>query len=271
MFKSDSVGGAFSAFIMLSAIVLASSRVATSSAAPFFMNYGPHMGTSVTFVDVTESNNEEGALSVPLFGPPIVSGNSMDFNPIGFDATSLGGGGAPDTTAGDLLFMIEAKPGNAIKNIKFSEFGDTTLAGVGTDSTFTAVTMAGSINIHEVDFIGINVISFPFSMSFSPSDGTFQLQTDGSGFKQWMGMVLVDVQQQLVSRPINFVLGATKVSVNLTNVLTAMSETATTAVIAKKDSDFTIEVNIPEPGTAILLALVLAAGAISRGRGAIRR
>lgn len=254
----------FSVLACLAALVMLS-LPATTLAAPFLMNYGSHMGASVTFVDVTESNNEEGPLSEALFGAPIVSGNSMDFNPVGFDAASANGINSPDVTNGELMFMVQAKPGNAVQTIKFSEIGDTTLVGTGNDATFTAVNMGGSINIHEVDGGGINAISFPFTMSFTPSGGTFGLASDGPGFTQWMGMVLVDVQQELVNRSVNFTLGATKISVNLSNILTAMSQTGTSAIISKKDAGLIVEVNgpiIPEPGSALIAVMAITLGAI---------
>ena len=233
------------------AVSLFFSRPATVLSAQFTMNYGSHMGTSVTFVNVTEEN-DEFTPAAALFGPPIVSGNSMDFNPINFAAASTNGVGPPDMTDGQLLFRIEAKPGNAVQNIKFSEIGDSTLAGIGTDTTFTSVVMSGTINIHEVDGVGINVITFPFNMTFTPSNGNFFLATDGAGFQQWMGMAFVDVQQQLTNRGMFFSLGATEVSVNLNNLLTAFSETGTSSVISKKDLGLTVEVNIPEPGGMLL-------------------
>jgi len=238
---------------------------ATSWAAQFTMNYGSTMGTSVTFVDVTESNDEFSPAAA-LFGAPIVSANSMDFNPVNFTASSTNGSGPPDMTDGQLMFRVEAKPGNAIQNIKFSEIGDTTLAGIGTNTTFTSVVMSGTMNVHEVDGAGINVISFPFSMAFTPSDGDYFLGTDGAGFRDWMGMVLVDVQQELIDRQVNFTLGATEVSANLNNLLTAFSEDGTSSVIGKKDFGLRVEVNIPEPSALILAGLAVLGWSVCQRR-----
>src|SRR5688500_2891128 len=64
-------------------LILASvPRVATAAQ----INYGSHMGTHVTYVNVTEDTGASEPL--PLFGAPTVTGNSMDFNPVGFDAAS---------------------------------------------------------------------------------------------------------------------------------------------------------------------------------------
>ena len=51
------------------------------------IDYGTHVGDQVNYVDVRE---DSGAL--PLFGTPHVTGDSLDFNPLGFDASSANGG-----------------------------------------------------------------------------------------------------------------------------------------------------------------------------------
>src|SRR5688500_6971597 len=66
------------------------------------INYGSHMGTHVTYVNVTEDSGEDEPL--PLFGAPTVTGNSIDFNPVGFDAASSDGGS--DITDSNLVFMV---------------------------------------------------------------------------------------------------------------------------------------------------------------------
>src|SRR5687767_9514421 len=70
------------------------------------INYGSHMGTNVTYVNVTEDTDGH---PLPLFGPPTVTGNSIDFNPVGFEASSTGA--ASEQRVGNLQFMLTAKPG----------------------------------------------------------------------------------------------------------------------------------------------------------------
>ncbi len=113
------------------------------------INYGTHMGTHVTYVNVTEDSGADEPL--PLFGAPTVTGNSIDFNPVGFDAGSAGGGS--DITDSNLVFMVTAKSGSRISELVFSEAGDTTLAGTvpaGSMSTATAVFATGVLDIQEV-------------------------------------------------------------------------------------------------------------------------
>jgi hypothetical protein len=248
--------------------------------------YGDFMGNTVSYLMVTEEANSANDMA-PLFGPPTVlqnpypalpctvatctlPGDTLDFNPVGFSANSMGG--TPDITDGQLTFMVIAKPGQAIKNIQIKEFGDTTLAGVvpvNSMLTSTAVRMPTFIDIVEVDGVGINPIklnatSVPAIVAmFTPSDGDFFLGIDGNGgptfTTQWTGELFVDLQAVLVNRGISFERGITKISVSLDNTLIATSEANTQAVIAKKDF-FIITTNIPEP-TSFGLAMLAAVGA----------
>ncbi len=224
------------------------------------INYGTHMGTHVTYVNVTEDSGADEPL--PLFGAPTVTGNSIDFNPVGFDASSSNGGA--DITNSNLVFMVTAKSGSRIQSIQFNEAGDTTLAGnvaPGSMGTASAVFASGVVDIHEVDFQGINHISVPFSMSFTPSGGTYFLGTDGGGGPiyntPWTGSVTIPIEQILIAN--GFAItpgavdpdsGATKISVDLDNVLVAVSQQGTSALIDKKDfGGISIRVNVPgEPG-----------------------
>jgi hypothetical protein len=224
------------------------------------INYGSFMGDHVTYVNVTEDSGADEPL--PLFGAPTVTGDSIDFNPVGFDATSANGGS--DITDSNLVFMVTAKSGSRIQSLTFSESGDTTLAGnvtPGSMGTASAVFASGVLDIHEVNFMGINHISVPFALTFSPSGGTYFLGTDGGGgpiFQtQWNGSVTIPVEDILIANGIPIPPGvidpdggATKISIDLDNVLVAVSEPGTSATIGKRDfGGIVIRVNVPtEPG-----------------------
>jgi hypothetical protein len=236
------------------------------------INYGDFMGNTVTYVDVTEDSNSGD--TPPLFGPPTVSGDSLDFDPVGFDANATGAGGV-DVTDGNLNFMVVAKPGFGIENLSLSEAGDTTLAGFGGLGTFTAVTADGVLNISMVDGVGINVISVPFALTFVPSGGTFDLASDGGGgplfHTFWSGGVVIDIDSILLANNISFNRGASKISVNLDNTLTALSEDGTFSLIAKKDfGGLSITTNIPEPTTFALVGLAVLGLAAARRPGSRR-
>lgn len=251
------------AILGLIALVPATSTFAAA------INYGNHVGTHVTYVDVTEASNDP----LPLFGPPTVTGNSIDFNPIGFAATSANGGS--DLTEGNLSFMVVAKPGSGVEGIALAEAGDTTLAGnvaLGSMGTSSAVFASGVLDIHEVDNAPINHISVPFSLTFSPSGGTFFLGTDGGGGPffntQWTGSVSIPVSAILLANGFNAGQLATKVSVNLDNTLAAVSETGTTAAIAKKDfGGLTVRADIiPEPASLAVASVAMAALSLRKRR-----
>jgi hypothetical protein len=253
------------------------------------INYGDFVGSTVTYRMVTE---DSGTDTVPpcMYCAPSVGGNTLNFNPVGFDASSSNGSVA-DVTDGQLLFMIESnnKLTQAIQNFRISETGDTTLSGnvpVGNDDTATSVQITPVVEIVEVDGVALPAPITLTKMSMpplpvlddvftqlpanTPSDGQWELGTDGNGgpifFTQWHGSVFVDVHDALVKSGTPFVRGATKVTVNIDNALAAVSQTGTSATIAKKDF-ITITTNVPEPATLSLIMLAIAGGMLSRRRG----
>jgi hypothetical protein len=224
------------------------------------ISYGSFTGTTVDYNNVTEDTTTGDSL--PLFGMPVVSANSIDFNPVGFDAETSGAGGSDDTGA-RLTFTIDAHAGSAISNINFSEAGDTTLSGAGTDATSTKVTANGTLTVSEVDGAAITPIVQPIALTFTPSGGDYGLSSDGGGLPifhtQWTGSLAVNVAQILTTAGVPFTFGATNVSVDLVNTLEARSQSGTSALINKNDfGGISITVNIPEPASGMLLALGLA-------------
>jgi hypothetical protein len=223
----------------------------------------------VDYIDVTEDSTTGDA--VPLFGSPIVTGNSIDFNPVGFDAGASGAGGS-DSTGSRLTFMVQSHPGHAVSQINLSESGDTTLSGSGTDLTSTDVTASGTITIHQVDGSAIMPIVRPIAVLFTPSGGDYGLASDAGGLPifhtSWSGSRSINIAQILMSEGVPFTFGATTVALDLTNTLTATSQAGTTAVINKQDfGGVSITVVVPEPASFILAALGFL---VSMGRRGVR-
>ena len=82
---------------------------------------------------------------------------------------------------------------------------------------------------------------------------------------QWTGSVTLDIDAILLA---NAITGrATKISIDLDNTLTAVSQTETTALIGKKDfGGVAITTHVPEPSTLALCGVALAALALRRRR-----
>jgi hypothetical protein len=196
--------------------------------------YGDRTGDHVIYLEVTEDTAD----GVPLVGPPIVSGNSMDFNPVGFDASAVGAG-ASGTTVGDLSFTMVAKPGRRLDMLVVNSAGATTLAGSdGSPDTQTQVTAGGMLRISEVDFGSIPPIDVNFSLTFNPSGGTYHLNADGGGgpafFTQWNGSVTINLEQILLANAITAE-GVTRMSIDMNNSLLAGSRVDTSAQIGVLD------------------------------------
>ena len=223
--------------------------------------YGNYSGASVNFLQVTEDANSPGDFP-PLFGAPTVSGNSMSFSPVGFNANAAGAAGS-DVTDGQLSFGIQAKTNYVIPSIQLSEAGDTTIVGFGTDATLTKVVGYVFVTILEVDGTPINAVGDGAYMTFTPHAGEYRLGTHGGGgpfyTTAWSGGLTLNINQILVDNGVSFIDGATLVQINLDNTLLATSENGTQSFIAKKAVGgvaFVIETEpIPEPSSA-LLALV---------------
>ena len=185
----------------------------------------------VSFLDVTETSGFGDP--VPLFGPPTISGNGLNFFPLTFSATVAGGG--VEQTGSQLQTTLAATGGGVIATIAIDEFGDVDLSGVGTAATGTFVSMAGAVTVLETTSGPIAPIVVPFAGTFTPSD---LLSLPGDlGVTLWSGSVQVDVG--------SVVPNATRATLSFDNDLVAASEIGTTALVQKKTAR--IAVTTAEP------------------------
>ncbi|HSR87882.1 MAG TPA: hypothetical protein VLL07_02920, partial [Pontiella sp.] len=236
-------------FIML---WLASNMPAVASIST---NYGNFEAATVWYSQVTESTDHG------WYGSPTITGDTLNFSPMGIKAESSGG--APEmVNHAQLGFDVRAKAGHYIGAFNFSEGGDFSMGGLGTDATYVDVAANFVIQIYEVDGVAINTITENFSMHFAPNaDGRFELITDGgtpSFFAPyqgvWNGSIYINLSDILTGNSVSYVNGATYANVYLDNILAAGSEPGTSALINAKfqnNLSITSEV-IPEPSSLIL-------------------
>ena len=200
---------------------------ATSRASLFFMNYGSFPGSTVMYTNVSESSDTD---AMALFGSPTVSGDSIDFTPIEFAATSLLHVPPVDHTDGHLTFGVMANTNKSIQNISFDEGGGLTVGGFGTDATFVDVSAFGNIDVFEVDGQGISKLTIPIWLTFSfgnngtSDNGTWTLDSQGFVNDAWTGGQAIDIAGYLHTHGYPNANGATKIEVALDNKLYAQSE-----------------------------------------------
>lgn len=225
----------------MAALALATMLASPALAAP--INYGDFSGISVDYLQVTENSITD---PVPLFGAPAVVGDSLVFTPLGFGATSTGGG--IDVTDGLVTTVVMATGGAPIVEVKLHEFGDYTLFGAGTAATQTAVATPTFLTILQVDNVDITPLNVNANAVMTPSGGTFNLVSDAGIGILWEGNLSFDVPAILAANSISG--NATKAILTLNNTLIAASQAGSTAFIQKKG--VIISVLVPEPSTVAM-------------------
>jgi hypothetical protein len=199
---------------------------------------------------------------------PTIAGDTLEFTPTKFAATAAGMG-ASDSTIGTLSFTLVALSGSRIATIALSDIGTTEMVGnvpMASVDTATSVSAAGTISIDEIDFGSIVPLLVPFSLTMVPSGGTHQLGWDGSGGPSYSspfsGSVTLDIAAMLLANAIPFTFGATKVAVNVDNVLHAASQPGTLASIGTHGftvltTTIPVRQEVPEPSIVLLVSLGL--------------
>jgi hypothetical protein len=216
------------------------------------ISYGDFVGSTVTFLDVTEDSGTD-PLPPALYGPPTLAGDSLSFAPVSFNAFSPLGVPVLDITDGLLTTTILSAPGYGIAGIRVDEAGDYTLVGWGTADTKVSVSAPIFLTILEVNGVGISPIFRSGDVVYSPNaNGDFNLIDDPGVGVIWEGSGFIDVAAILAGAGINGC--ATKVELSVNNVLVAASEDRSIAYIAKKQFGITV-IPIPEPSCLTLLGI----------------
>jgi PEP-CTERM motif len=210
-------------------------------------------GASVWFTNISEGSPTGDPL--PLYNQPFASGDQLVFAPTAaFSATSTSGGPA-NQTDGKLNVIIESKPGAFIDVLDFEEVGLTILNAPFGGDAFTSVLAFAEIKILEINDAAVVSPATTHFMSFAP-DSSFLHSADATGpsfATAWTGLLSVTLPEMV-----------TKLLVTVDNHLYAASVgVGTGALIDKKTfsisvtPDGSVDPNIPEPSTLVLLALSL--------------
>jgi hypothetical protein len=214
--------------------------------------HGNFFGTNYDYLGVQETSTFGDP--EPLFGAPIIVGDSLFFSPTTFSASAAGAGGF-DQTGAQLQSTIKSSGLAIIDQILIDEFGEVDLSGVGTAATGAFISMSGVVTVVQTTGGPCVGCQIPFVGIFSPGD-LYGLPGD-LGQTLFQGSVFVDVGAVYPN--------ATEVFLSFDNDMFVSSEAGTTAIMEKKPT--IIVTVIPEPGTfALLGAGVLGLALRARGR-----
>lgn len=235
--------------------------VTTADAAT--MNWGDKTtpASDVTFLQVTEDNDEASTIFAPIATGPTVSGNHLLFNPVNFQSQASNGADLIDST---LTTTVKAKPGASIDSIRIDEFGDYTLGGLNGFDALASVGAAFFWRVTEVNGAPIALPAQIASMTFS-GGGEYERPTNDGTAIPWTGNVVLDVAAYLLSQ--NIVGDATAVTLRFDNTLMTAADQFSNAFIKKKGVDITVTPGdpvIPEPTSAALMALAALACGLRR-------
>ncbi len=229
----------------------------------------------VMYLNVEENNAETTSLYAPEpgVGSPTVIGNSIMFDPQGFQSSSSGN--SANTLDSQMSTTIMAKQGLAVESISISELGDYTLSGLTGGAATASVGAAFFWTIEEINGIAnpqaTQTQSMVFSTGSGPNGGMYARPGDDGTASIWTGSVFLDVRDWLNDNGFEDDF-ATKVRLTFDNSLSTAADEVSSAFIKKKEIGGSVIVTvdtsrIPEPSTLMLAGLAVAGLAFSRRRG----
>ena len=241
------------------ALLLATAAVTDAAT----MNWGDKTTptSDVTFLQVTEDNDEPSTVFAPIATGPTVSGNQLIFHPVNFQSQANNGADLIDST---LTTTIKAKPGATIDSIDIHEFGDYTLGGLSGYDALASVGAAFFWRVTEVNGAAVSLPTQIASAAFT-GGGLYERPTNDGTAVPWSGNVVLDVAAYLLAQGITG--DATAVSLRFDNTLQTAADQFSNAFIKKKGVDITVtpgDPTIPEPTSAALVALAAVACGLRR-------
>jgi len=217
------------------------------------ISLGDFAGTTVVFQNVVA---DDGV----LFGPAVLSGDSLEFEP---RLTSASSGGGSQMTLGTLTLGVSAQPGFVIDGISASESGLYSLLGSGTSATDVLAAILLEVTVDEVDGNPIAPVSWNVNASVS-----FNLLANPGLDDPWSMGVSASVMNGLILNSVPFSFGATHVLITVPNTLSTESESNSSASIGKDTVRISATTSpiaaVPEPGTAGLWILGIGVTAVYR-------
>lgn len=252
--------------LSIAIMLVASIGFFANQANAFVMNYGDFPGATVTYLQVTESNDDV----VAYFGSPDVIGDTLDFDPINFGASSSGAQGA-QAKDGQLNFTVMGLGQNGITTLRIQEAGDFTITALPGQTAVASVAATVNISITHANGVplpapcvsnGRRLVFTPTGSGGSPVGGSYASPLDNGTAVPFAGLLDIDIAALLASCGQAGL--ATKVEIALDNALTANSAGGGAAIIKKKDFGG-VTITIPEPASmASFAAMFVAAFALRR-------
>jgi len=230
------------------ALLVWGSAAAWASAAA--INYGNVATPKFDFLAIAESS---GTDALPLYGAPTGFDSGIDFDPTTFIASSSAG--VSDLTDGQLNFTISGKPTGSggvwgFTSLSITESGNYSLTGSGTSATAVYGGASMFVTVREIDGVAVT----PFTLDVNSSLSRNLVANPGAG-QPWNVVLFLDLGPSL---PANA--AVTKAEVVVDNSLVAISQSQSSASIAKTDFGLSIPTpvntgEIPEPLSGALAGI----------------
>jgi len=210
--------------------------------------WGDIDGKDVTFVDLTEDNDEFTSLYAPLpgTGSPFVDSNSLLLSPSQLGFSSLSSDGSADVIDSTLSTIIRAKSCSSLESINIFEHGDFSLSGSNRGSANVVVAGAFFWTILEVDFVPVSFASQATNLLLStgagPNGGQYSRPGDDGTGVNWNGQANIDLAGFLDFFGISG--KATEVRLTFDNTLLTSAEENSEASVKTEFIDINVEVGV---------------------------
>lgn len=250
------------------AVALLAALSLASTAQAVYTQYVPPppgglVGPNITYLTVAEDTMRiPGPDPAQLFGPPTLSGNVLDFNPIGYDASAANGGS--EMTRSLLQSTIQTNtPADSIGQLIIKEKGGYMMMGGSPLNSVNTNLDIGMITILAVNGVplGSPINVLPTTTYSNIGSGLVTTGPFGNGMTinevgpssagMWFATANFNVAGALAANGVSGV--ASKVELMINNYLGAQAApgAANMSDIDKKDF-YVYYVPVPEPSTLVL-------------------